>query len=376
MESEERAKRRAAMQQLVAEADAGLPAQPEETPAQEKENNKGKPPKKKRSGFRRLLSGIGWILTVLLVLLLAGFVYQWTGERSDRQAFVAPGDLVDVEGHRMHVYHEELPGKTDNDPTVVLIAGWGTPNPYANFSPVYEKLRGKVNFAMIERFGYGYSDETRKDRDIDTLTRELREGLQQAGVKPPYVLAPHSLGVLEAIRFSQLHPEEVKGMLMIDTGSPEFYETFPSRALQSQLQRIAIKSGIVRALYHVDGFAERIAAGRNGLKLLSPEMKEQDRLATLLVANNHNVTEEMREMHANARKVVADKTRLPIPMVILVADHLGEISEERMDTQRQFGESWSDDSEEIVVQGSGHSMQAYQPQAIADAAIRLVEKVR
>ncbi|OWA35984.1 alpha/beta hydrolase [Saccharibacillus sp. O16] len=369
MESEERAKRRAAMDQLVAQADAGLPTETEPTEPK-------KSPKGKKSGFRRFLSAVGWILIALLLLLVVGFIYQWWGERQDRAAFVAPGDRVEVDGRRMHVYHEELPGKAANDPTVVFIAGWGTPNPYANFSPVYERLRGKANFAVIERFGYGYSDETDKDRDIDTLTRELREGLAQAGVQPPYILAPHSLGVLEAIRFSQLHPEDVAGLLMIDTGSPEFYETFPSEALQSQLQRVAIKSGIVRALYHVDGFAERIAAGRNGLKLLSPEMKEQDRLATLLVANNHNVTDEMREMHANARKVVAEKTRLNIPMVILVADHLGEISEDRMDVQRQFGDSWSNDAEEIVVQDSGHSMQAYQPQAIADAAIRLVEKVR
>lgn len=375
MEQDERAKRRAAMEELVSQADSGLPAQEQPTAPP---SGQQKPLKKKRSLLRRIWGSLGWILIAALLLLLAGFVYQWFGEREDRQVFVAPGQLVEVEGHRMHVYAEEKPGKGMNEPTVVLIAGWATPNPYANFSPVYEKLKGKASFAVVERFGYGYSDVTDEDRDIDEITKELHEALEKAGVRPPYVLVPHSLGVLESIHFAQLYPDEVKGMVMIDTGSPEFYETFPSRVVQSQLQRIAIKSGMVRALYHVNGFAEKVAAGRNGLKLLTPEMKEQDRLATLLVANNQNVTDEMREMHTNARKVVEQKAKLDLPMTILVADHLGEISEERMDVQRQFGESWSDDprTQVIVVQDSGHSMPAYQPQAIADAVLDLVEEVR
>lgn len=377
MEPEDRIKRRAAMEQLVSEADAHLPEAPTGPsgptgPAGPEE----KPKKKKRGTLRKLALTFNWILIAVLLLVLAGFVYQWLGEREDRQAFVPPGQMVEVNGHRMHVYTEEKAGKSANEATVVLIAGWGTPNPYANFSPLYDGLRGKAQFAVVERFGYGYSDVTDDDRDVDRIAEELHEALEAAGVPPPYVLAPHSLGVLESIRFAQLYPGEVKGLVLIDTGSPEFYETFRSRAFQSRLQRIAIKSGAVRALYHVPGFAEKVAAGRNGLKLLSPDMKERDRLATLLVANNENVTDEMQEMHANARKVVQGKERLDIPMIILAADHLGEISEERMDTQRQFGESWSTESEVRVVQGSGHSMPAYQPQAIVDALLESVEKTR
>lgn len=359
MDQDERAERRAETEQLTAQAEKGLPA------------------RKKKSAFRRILSGAGWFLIVLLALLLIGFIYQAVGERSDRAAYAAPGMMIDVDGHRMHVYSEEKPGKSAGEPTVVLIAGWGTPNPYANFSPIYEEIRGKASFAVVERFGYGYSDVTDEKRDVDRIAEELHAALDKAGVNPPYVLAPHSLGVLESIRFAQLYPGEVEGMVMIDTGSPEFYETFPSRAMQSQLQRIAIKSGIVRALYHVNGFAEKVAAGRNGLKLLTPEMKEQDRLATLLVANNRNVTDEMREMHANARKVVQRKAKLDLPMTILVADHLGEVGEGRMDVQRQFGESWSGDSrtQVLLVQGSGHSMAAYQPRAIADAMLDMVREL-
>lgn len=376
MEQDERAKRRAAMEQLVAQADAGLPAQPVSSPGSEgptgPENDK--PARKKKSVFKRILSGLSWLLIVILAALLAGFIYQAVGEYQDRAAYVAPGALVDVEGYRMHVYTEEKAGKGVSEPTVVLISGWGTASPYADFSPLYGLLREQASFAVVERFGYGYSDVTDDKRKIDQITEELREGLIQAGVKPPYVLTAHSLGSLEAIRFAQKYPDEVAGIVTIDSGSPEFYLTFPERNMQ--LQRIAIKSGIVRALYHVNGFAEYLNGQRNGLRLLSPEMREQDRLATLLVAINDNVTDEMRNMRANAQKIVDDKAQLDIPMTQLVADRFGEVTEEWLDTQRKFGESWSTQSQTTVVQNSAHSIQAYDPQAIVDATLELMETTR
>ncbi|MDO3410005.1 alpha/beta hydrolase [Saccharibacillus sp. CPCC 101409] len=335
-----------------------------------------KPRRRKKSLIRRLLSGFGWGLIVVFALLLTGFVYQWFGEQSDRAAYTVPGQLVQVGGHRMHVYKEEKTDRAPAEPAVVLISGWGTANPYADFSPVYEGLRGQAEFAVVERFGYGYSDVTDEKRDIDEIAEELHEALAQADVRPPFVLAAHSLGSLEAIRYTQLYPDDVAGLLMIDTGSPEFYQTFRSGALRSDLNRIAIKSGIVRALYHVNGFAGYLSGQRNGLKLLTPEMREQDRLATLLVACNTNVTEEMRRMHANANKIVAQKKQLDAPMIVLAADWFGEATEERMDSLREFGSTWSTDAKLEVVQDSAHSIQAYQPQKIVEAALELTGSAR
>ncbi|NGZ76337.1 alpha/beta fold hydrolase [Saccharibacillus alkalitolerans] len=330
-----------------------------------------KPARKPRRPLRRILTVFNGMLIVLLVLLLAGFVYQWFGERSDREAYVAPGQRVEVDGRMMHVYHEEKPGKAADEGTVVLISGWGTANPYADFSPVYPLLRDKASFAVVDRFGYGYSDVTDEKRKIDRMAEELHEGLKKAGVRPPYVLTAHSLGSLEAIRFAQRYPDEVKGIVMIDSGSPEFYLDFPVRTMQ--LQRVAIKSGLVRALYHVKGFDAYLNGQRNGLKLLSPEMKEQDRLATLLVAINDNVTNEIREAAANAGRVIEDKSRLDLPMTQLVADQFGAVTEEWLDDQRRFGESWSESSSVVLVQGSAHSIQAYHPEAVAEAALELAE---
>ncbi|MCQ4087980.1 alpha/beta hydrolase [Saccharibacillus sp. JS10] len=381
MDQDERAKRRAAMEELVAQADAGLPAQQPQTssegsggPTGPEKTKKSKKPKKKKSFFRRLLSVISWLIIIGLVALLAGFVYQAMGEREDRAAYIAPGEKVEVNGHRMHVYSEQKAGKASDEPTVVLIAGWGTVNPYTSFSPMYPFLRDKISFAVVDRFGYGYSDLTDEKRRVDRITEELRQALIEAKVEPPYILTAHSLGSLEAIRFAQKYPDEVAGIVTIDSGSPEFYLTFPEQP--TQLIRLAVKSGIVRALYHVNGFTEYLNGQRNGLRLLSPTMKEQERLATLLVSMNDNVIDEMRNMKANAQQVIDAKTRLNIPIVQLVADRFGEVSEDWLEMQRNFGKSWSTQSETVVVQNSAHSIQSYDPQAIVDEVLEMAAKSR
>ncbi len=326
--------------------------------------------KKKRSLPRRILSVFNILIILVLTLLLAGFVYQGIGERADRAAFQAPGTMVEVNGHRMHVYREEKAGRAPGEAAVVLISGWGTASPYADFSPMYEYLRGQAEFAVVERFGYGYSETTDDKRDIDRITEELEKALQGAGVEPPYVLAAHSLGSLEALRFAELHPEQVAGIVTIDSGSPEFYLTFPDRNMQ--LQRLAVKSGLVRALYHVNGFEQYLNGQRNGLRLMSADMKERDRLATLLVTLNDNVTGEIRRVHANAQKVIDAKRRLDIPTVQLVAGNFGEPTREWLDTQQELGSSWSSDSRMEVVKDSAHSIQQYRPETVAEAALGLI----
>ncbi|OWA35985.1 alpha/beta hydrolase [Saccharibacillus sp. O16] len=326
--------------------------------------------KKKRSLPKRILTVVNVCVILLLTLVLAGFIYQAMGERSDRAAFQPPGTMVEVNGHRMHVYHEPKADRAPEEAAVVLISGWGTASPYADFSPVYEYLRGQADFAVVERFGYGYSDTTEDKRDIDRITEELEKALKGAGVEPPYVLAAHSLGSLEAIRFAQLHPDQVAGIVTIDSGSPEFYLTFPSRTMQ--LQRLAIKSGLVRALYHVNGFETYMNGQRNGLRLMSADMKERDRLATLLVTLNDNVTGEIRRVHANAQKVIDAKQKLDIPMIQLVAGNFAEPTPEWLNTQQELGASWSSNARMEVVKDSAHSIQQYHPETVAKAALELV----
>ena len=93
-----------------------------------------------------------------------------------------PGKYYEVSGRNMHLY---TAGK--GEVTVVFASGWGTPNPYVDFSPLYDKLKSQVKIAVYDRFGYGYSDYTDDPRDVDTISEEIHQLLRTSGQRPPYI---------------------------------------------------------------------------------------------------------------------------------------------------------------------------------------------
>ena len=62
--------------------------------------------KEKRTSTRRgrgCLIWLGGVLAGLLVLLLAGAIYESLAEAADAQAYPPPGQMVDVGGYRLHI---------------------------------------------------------------------------------------------------------------------------------------------------------------------------------------------------------------------------------------------------------------------------------
>lgn len=295
----------------------------------------------------------------ILVLMAAGSVYQWWGSRQDRQLEKPPGRIYEVQGHRMHLYSGGA-GKA----TVVLLPGWGTVNPYVDFYPLYEKLAPHTAFAVVDRLGYGYSDVTDRERDIDNIVGELRELLTVSGTKPPYVLAAHSLGALEAVRYAQRYPEEVAGLVMLDGGSPEYYNRSMPLTAVSYVQRFLVRTGVARVLYHSDGFVRSLNDERNGLERVPDSLKEMDRRSTLLKANNKSITDEIRRSKDNAVKILEGPRPLTAPMTVLTAKGSGERDLIWEESQALFP-SWSVSGKQITVENAEHYLYHYEPELVA-----------
>ncbi len=305
----------------------------------------------------------GFIL--FLVLLASGSIYEWASKGKDLAAYKPTGELYDVDGRKMHAYADG-----QGDVTVVFATGWGTANSYVDYYPLYEKLSSQVKFVVYDRFGYGYSDNTDKKRDIDTITNEIHELLQVSGQKPPYILVGHSLGSLEVIRFAQKYPDEVKGIVFVDAGSPEYYASRKSFTIIPLFQRFLVKTGVVRALYHMNGFAEDLADERNGLQLVPDELKEMDRLSTLLKTGNSTITDEMRQARNNARTVLNGNKPLNVPITVLTADYFGKADKIWEKYQAEFT-SWSTTGKQIVVKNTAHYIHQYEPDLVASEILAI-----
>ena len=73
--------------------------------------------------------------------------------------------------------------------------------PVYDFKVLYEKLLHDFRVIVIEKYGYGYSDIWDSPCDIDTLVSIQRQALAALGEAGPYILAPHSMSGIEAIRW-------------------------------------------------------------------------------------------------------------------------------------------------------------------------------
>ncbi|MBP3272771.1 MAG: alpha/beta hydrolase, partial [Ruminococcus sp.] len=93
------------------------------------------------------------ILILLLALLLVVFIYHRVMLSKEKPLLEPLGQMVEVDGNNMSIYTEG-----EGEHTIVIMAGAGTPSPILQYSPLYRKLSDTYKIAVIEKFGYGFSD--------------------------------------------------------------------------------------------------------------------------------------------------------------------------------------------------------------------------
>ncbi len=167
------------------------------------------------------IAGLTTLLVLLLCAGLAAGLYGYNQHMLPKEAkrIQHQGQYVQVDGGNMNIYTEG-----SGDTTLVFMAGANTPAVIYDFKPLYSRLSDSYRIAVIEKFGYGYSDDADGERNLGTLLRQDREALKQAGIEAPYVLCPHSASGLEAVRWAQLYPDEVAAIVGLDMGVPEQFD--------------------------------------------------------------------------------------------------------------------------------------------------------
>jgi pimeloyl-ACP methyl ester carboxylesterase len=205
----------------------------------------------------RIIEAMGWfsLLSVFFGILgLAGVVSQAIGAARDRRTFAAPGNFARVGHHCLH-YRCEGSGA----PAVVLEAGIAASS--LSWTRVQPEVAQFTRACSYDRAGLAWSETAAAPRTLTALVSELRSLLRQAGIPPPYVLVGHSFGGIVIRAFARTHPDEIAGLVFVDTLHPaEWCE--PSRE-----QRQLLRGGIF--LSRVGGALARLGVVRLCLSMLS-----------------------------------------------------------------------------------------------------------
>jgi pimeloyl-ACP methyl ester carboxylesterase len=152
---------------------------------------------------------------VLAVLALAsvGGGFQTVRDAADTGADRMPGQLVDVGGHRLHLHCTGSGG-----PTVILEPGAGGTS--SDLRSITTAVARDTRVCVYDRAGRGWSEPADTPQDATAIATDLRTALQRARVPGPYVLAGHSFGGLYALTFAARFPDEVVGMVLVDSTAP------------------------------------------------------------------------------------------------------------------------------------------------------------
>jgi pimeloyl-ACP methyl ester carboxylesterase len=153
-----------------------------------------------------------WLLNpmlVILVLLALGGIYERISQ-STAPAVAMRGQLVGVGLYRLHL---ECTGSAA--PTVILEPGGG--GSAASMGLIAPEVARESRVCVYDRAGRGWSDFAPSPPDGAQIATDLHTLLNRAHVPGPYVLAGHSFGGLYVRAYAAMYPDEVAGLVLIDS---------------------------------------------------------------------------------------------------------------------------------------------------------------
>lgn len=182
-----------------------------------------------------------------------------------------------------------------------------------SWQQVIDSVKNDLTTYAYNRPGYGESAEPTTSRDGHTIVQELRQNLQARGFKPPYVLVGHSMGGLYMQLFARLYPQEVRGLVLVDSLYP---------GVIKKPEEFPLTTRIAKSLFVSRAMAQEIdqihQTGEQVLSLPSPDQIPMVRLVNvpksagaievdLGVVNKDAATiAQVRSMYPKAHVVICD----------------------------------------------------------------------
>lgn len=314
----------------------------------------------------------GIVVGVLVLLLIAGAIFEALSHRAAAKRFPAPGRMVEIDGRRMHVLCKgDAPG-----PTVVLEMGAAEPSPF--WWAIQDAVAGFARVCSYDRAGFGWSDKARGPTSLETRAADLHAVLKAAGVPGPYVLVGHSLGGPLIRLYARDHLADTAGLVFVDTPDEasmfrDAYQAFVRKSMKPmvRMMRLGRRFGVLRLVESVQP---------NGG--LPPQFTADARLAAAAVRTPALLDTALDDFDAvlNAPPALRREHGLGGPVgdrPIAVITHTEkfpppfDVLEVGWDEGQQRLAALSTDSEIIAPPKAGHLIQIDAPDVVIDAIRRV-----
>lgn len=228
---------------------------------------------------KKIFKVIGRILLVLLILILifiiVSFFYQRSAQKKDRELLERDGftHLYDAGDYKMNI---NIYGEGKNK--IIVMPGNGHAEFTVDMKKFSEHLSDDISLVVVTRPGYGVCEETDHDVTTEYIVDSTRTALKNAGVEAPYILMPHSLSGIYGTYWENTYPEEVSGVIFLDSVNEAYPEETEEEinemtsGVQFQITKFLYKSGVLRVISDITSkdSSEEYAKDANALFALNP----------------------------------------------------------------------------------------------------------
>ncbi len=295
--------------------------------------------------MKRLL----FLMGAVLVLLLASFIYHRLDLQREKTSLNPMGQMVSVNGHDMSVFV-----KGNGPQTLVFLSGAGTASPILDFKDLYDGLSKQYKIVVVERAGYGYSEDTSKSRDVSEVLSETRQALAKAQVSGPYIILSHSMASLETLLWQEKYPSEIKAIIGLDWALPESYSQLRMHSQILRMARLGSQLGLLRYI------PSRLYVPNENLS--SSDRRLYQRIAYRQILSQAMLNESL-SVKENAKKVDA-KIDSQIPTLLLVSN--GEGTSFSQEEWRNYAARFAKDQKniELTFYDAPHYLYHYQTKEV------------
>ena len=298
------------------------------------------------------------ILSFILLFLLATFIFHRISLEKEEASLIPMGQQVLVNGHQINVYVEG-----DGPETIVVLSGAGIASPILDFKNVSDSLSKKYKVVIVERAGYGYSEDSNQSRDVMEVLSETRQALSQANISEPFIILSHSMASLESLAWQEKYPDEVKALVGLDWALPASYEDLKDNQALLTVAYWSSKIGLLR--YFPESFY-----------IKNPTLTETERQQYKLLAYKQLMSQAMlhesRLAKENAKKVPSS-INPKIPALLLVSN--GEGTTFSQSEWQRYAERFASDQSNVQVDymDAPHDLYHYQSDAIVSRIKEFLE---
>lgn len=159
----------------------------------------------------------------------------------------------------------------NGNPNIVLINGGS--GPIEGWMKILPEISESASVFSYNRFGVVGSDKPQEPQDGLTIVETLREALKIVGFKPPFLLVGHSLGGLYANLYARCYPNEIAGIVFIESSHPKdisldqyqskivktinkMFSVFDSLSAHKQFNEVHFVKKTVEQIQGIDHFPE------------------------------------------------------------------------------------------------------------------------